>query len=64
MLARTVVDRRWLLHACVLMSNHYHLLIETPEVGLSREMKSLNQAYAENFNDVGSVAEVCSKRRR
>lgn len=32
------------------MSNHYHLLFETPEVGLSRGMKWLNQEYAERFN--------------
>ncbi|MEA2162765.1 MAG: Transposase like [Thermoanaerobaculia bacterium] len=34
LLARTIVDRRWILHAWVLMSNHNHLHIETPEVGL------------------------------
>jgi REP element-mobilizing transposase RayT len=50
MLARVVGDRRWILHAWVLMTNHYHLLIETPEVGLSRGMKWLNQNYAESFN--------------
>jgi len=32
------------------MSNHYHLLVETPEVGLSRGVKWLNQRYAETFN--------------
>jgi len=32
------------------MSNHYHLLIETPEVGLSRGLQWLNQQYAEKFN--------------
>jgi putative transposase len=50
LLASAVRDRRWILHAWVLMSNHYHLLIETPEVGLSRGMKWLNQMYAEGFN--------------
>jgi putative transposase len=50
LLATVVRDRRWILHAWVLMSNHYHLLIETPEVGLSRGMKWLNQMYAEAFN--------------
>lgn len=49
-LARVVSLRRWRLHAWVLMSNHYHLLLETPEVGLSRGMKWLNQKYAEAFN--------------
>jgi putative transposase len=43
--------RRWVLHAWVLMSNHYHLLIETPEVGLSRGMKKLNETYARWFNE-------------
>lgn len=33
------------------MSNHYHLLIEMPEVGLSRGMKWLNQKYAQGFNE-------------
>ena len=51
LLARVIVERRWILHAWVLMSNHYHLLLETPEVGLSRGMKWLNQAYAETFNE-------------
>jgi REP element-mobilizing transposase RayT len=50
LLARVVRQRRWLLHAWVLMSNHYHLLIETPEVGLSRGLQWLNQRYAEDFN--------------
>jgi REP element-mobilizing transposase RayT len=50
LLAKVVVERRWLLHAWVLMSNHYHLLIEVPEIGLSRGIKWLNQTYAEDFN--------------
>lgn len=33
------------------MPNHYHLLIETPEVGLSRGMRWLNQMHAESFNE-------------
>jgi REP element-mobilizing transposase RayT len=49
-LERVVSERRWILHAWVLMTNHYHLLIETREVGLSRGMKWLNQKYAESFN--------------
>lgn len=49
-LAHVVRERRWLLHAWVLMSNHYHLLVETPEMGLSRGVKWLNQRYAETFN--------------
>src|SRR5687768_12366325 len=50
LLARVIKERRWLLHAWVLMANHYHLLIETPEIGLSRGIKWLNQEYAKAFN--------------
>lgn len=43
--------RRWVLHAWVLMRNHYHLLIETPEVpSLSAGVKRLNESYACWFN--------------
>jgi REP element-mobilizing transposase RayT len=33
----------WRIHAYVLMSNHYHLLVETPEANLSRGMKRLQR---------------------
>lgn len=49
-LEEVVTLRKWVLHAWVLMSNHYHLLIETPEIGLSRGMKKLNETYAKWFN--------------
>jgi Transposase and inactivated derivatives len=51
LLAHVVRHRLWRLHAWVLMSNHFHLLIETPEVGLSRGVKWLNQIYAQYFNE-------------
>ncbi len=38
------------VHAYVLMSNHYHLLVETPEGKLSRAMHFLNTAYTVFFN--------------
>ena len=34
------------LHCYVLMSNHYHLLIETPEKNLSRVMHFINSSYS------------------
>ena len=40
----------WILHAYCLMSNHYHLLIETPEGNLSRGMRQLNGVYTQQFN--------------
>jgi REP element-mobilizing transposase RayT len=50
-LAHAIREHHWRLHAWVLMSNHYHLLLETPEAGLSLGMKYLNQFYAEYFNE-------------
>lgn len=38
------------VHAYALMSNHYHLLIETAKENLSRFMRRLNSAYAIYFN--------------
>jgi len=49
-LAETVTLHRWRLHAWVLMTNHYHLLLETPEPNLSRGMHRLNAPYSQAFN--------------
>lgn len=40
----------WVVHAYCLMSNHYHLLIETPEGKLSQGMRQLNGIYTQQFN--------------
>ena len=40
----------WRLHAYVLMGNHYHLLVETPEANLSRGMKWLQSTYTSRYN--------------
>lgn len=45
-LERTVVARRWELFAFVFMSNHFHLLLRTPEPDLSRGMHRMLSAYA------------------
>ena len=46
-----VVSRTgWIIHAYVLMDNHYHLLIETPNANLSRGMRQLNGVYTQRFN--------------
>ena len=39
-----------ILHAFVLMANHYHLIIETPKGNLSSFMHSLNSSYTTYFN--------------
>ena len=49
-LAGVVKRFRWRVHAYVLMGNHYHLLVDTPEPTLSRGMKHLNGVYTQNFN--------------
>jgi REP element-mobilizing transposase RayT len=50
LLGSIVRDEKWLLHAYCLMSNHYHLLVETPFGSLSRGMRSLNGRYSQWFN--------------
>lgn len=49
-LAGVVKRFRWRVHAYVLMGNHYHLLLDTPEPTLSRGMKHLNGVYTQSFN--------------
>ncbi len=39
-----------IIHAYVLMNNHYHLILETPRANLSRIMHYLNTSYAAYFN--------------
>ncbi|MBI4915717.1 MAG: transposase [Acidobacteria bacterium] len=50
LLAKSVEMCRWRLHAYVLMTNHFHLLLETPEPNLSRGMRQLNGVYTQRFN--------------
>ncbi len=42
----------WRIHAYVLMSNHYHLLLETPEPNLVVGMKWFQGAYTQRFNSM------------
>ncbi len=39
-----------MLHAYVLMTNHYHLIIETPEGNLGKIMHHLNGSYTTYLN--------------
>lgn len=41
----------WEVHAYCLMTNHYHLLIETPDANLSMGMRQLNGVYTQRFNN-------------
>lgn len=49
-LEKTVKRYGWLLHSFVLMTNHEHLFITTPEPNLSAGMLYLNSSYASAFN--------------
>jgi hypothetical protein len=49
-LEKTLSDCNGICHAYCLMTNHYHLLMETPEANLSRIMKQINGIYTQRFN--------------
>jgi putative transposase len=49
-LAEVVSRFGWICHAYCLMSNHYHLLVETPLPNLSKGMQLLNGVYTQRFN--------------
>ena len=41
-----VCDRfNWVCHAYCQMTNHYHLVVETPDANLSKGMRQLNGVY-------------------
>ena len=62
-LSEVVSRTGWLVHAYVLMDNHYHLLIETPTDNLSRGMRQLNGVYTQRFNSThGSGGRVFQGR--
>jgi len=46
-----VVERyNWVCHSYCLMTNHYHLVVETPEANLSKGMRQLNGVYTQASN--------------
>lgn len=49
-LAHMVEQYRVRCHAWVLMTNHYHLLLETPAANLSAALRHLNGVYTQRFN--------------
>jgi len=40
----------WSVHSWCQMTNHYHLLIETPDANLSKGMRYVNGVYTQRFN--------------
>lgn len=50
LLGQTCLKTGWKIHAYVLMSNHYHLLLETPQANLVKGMHWLQSTYTARFN--------------
>ena len=49
-LGRACARTGWRVHAWVLMDNHYHWLLETPEPNLVEGMRWFQNTYARRFN--------------
>ena len=48
--ARFATEFRWRVYKLMLMTNHLHLIVETPEPNLGRGMKRILEKYAQAFN--------------
>jgi putative transposase len=60
---RVVRRYGWIVHAYCLMTNHFHLLVETPEPNLSAGMQRLKSEYAAYFNErFGHVGHLFQQR--
>ena len=49
-LAEVCAQTGWMVHAWVILGDHYHLFIETPEANLVEGMKWLQNTYTRRFN--------------
>ena len=47
---KVVTDFNWICHGYCLMSNHYHLIVETLDGNLSKGMRQLNGVYTQSSN--------------
>ena len=52
LLGRTCKRLEWRCWAWCLMTNHYHLVVETPQANLGRGMRQLNGVYSQAFNRI------------
>jgi REP element-mobilizing transposase RayT len=50
LLSRVVEEQGLIIHAYVLMDNHYHLMAETPNANLAESLRQLNGVYTQWFN--------------
>jgi REP element-mobilizing transposase RayT len=49
-LGRVVSDCNWVCYAWCLMTNHYHLVVETPDGNLAKGMRQFNGVYTQYSN--------------
>jgi len=50
LLGKLATESRWRVHAWCLMSNHFHLLVTTPEANLSKTMHRFVGTYSQRIN--------------
>ncbi|MFW7523636.1 transposase [Vibrio ostreicida] len=50
-LAKVCERFNWVIHSYCLMTNHYHLLLETPDGNLSKGMRQLNGVYTRRITE-------------
>ncbi|ABB45000.1 Protein of unknown function DUF1568 [Sulfurimonas denitrificans DSM 1251] len=50
LLLKASKDYELIIHAFCLMTNHYHILLETKQTNLSKAMQFVNDKYAKYFN--------------
>jgi REP element-mobilizing transposase RayT len=49
-LQRTVEEKQWIVHGYCLMTNHVHLLVETPKANVALGMQAQNGRYSAAYN--------------
>lgn len=48
--SKVIEQNNWYCYSYCLMNNHYHLLVQTPDVNLSKGMRPLNGIYTQYYN--------------
>jgi REP element-mobilizing transposase RayT len=62
-LGRAKVRHGWGVHGYCLMTNHYHLLLETPHPNIGEGMRWFNTLYSHRFNQAhGRVGHLFQRR--
>ena len=47
--SKVIEQNNWYCYSYCLMSNHYHLLVQTPDANLSKGMRQLNGIYTQYY---------------